>query len=106
MPFKQTKEEPQTARCNLRLTPSEHLELSEAAKIAGLSLSEYVRRRALGRVVIADTDLVMLRELRRVGGLLKHIHNESNGAYSQLTADALETIRETIGRIANGRQKS
>ena len=41
--------------------------------MAGLSVSAYLRRRFFGgRPLIAHTDAMMIRELRRLGGLLKH----------------------------------
>jgi hypothetical protein len=61
-----------------------------------------IRQRALGRRVAANTDMTTIRELRRIGGLLKHIHNESGGAYSQLTADTLVEIQKAIVSIGNG----
>ena len=57
----------------LRATASEKNRLVEQANIAGLSVSEYMRRRFFGgRPLIARTDEMMIRELRRIGGLLKY----------------------------------
>jgi hypothetical protein len=103
MPFKATRPEPLDARCNVRLTADELAEVREAAGLAGLSLSEYLRRRALGRVVIAHADLAVVRELRRVGGLLKLIHTESGGAYSEATAAALADVVAAIRTIGEDR---
>jgi hypothetical protein len=102
MVFKRTQAEPLSCQCNIRFTPSELEDLKAAAHIAGITVSTYVRHRALGRQVAANTDLVTIRELRRIGGLLKHIHNESGGAYSQLTADTLIEIQKAIVNIGNG----
>jgi hypothetical protein len=99
MTFKRTQAEPLSCQCNIRLTPSEMGELKEAATLAGITVSTYVRQRALGRRVAANTDMTAIRELRRIGGLLKHIHNESGGAYSQLTADTLIEIQKAIVNI-------
>lgn len=56
----------------VRVTPEEKNRLAEQAKLAGLSVSEYMRRRFWGgRPVIARTDLAMIAELRQMGGLLK-----------------------------------
>jgi len=84
------------ARANVRLTANELTELSEAAAIAKLSLSEYVRRRSLGRPVIASADLATVSELRRLGGFLKQVHTTSGGAYSEATAAAISAIRRYI----------
>jgi hypothetical protein len=99
MPFSRTKTEPLDARCNVRVTASELAELREAAKLAGLSLSEYMRRRALGILVIAHSDLSVVRELRRLGGLLKAIHLDSKGAYSETTAGMLGDIGAYIRKV-------
>lgn len=57
----------------LRVSQEEKKRAEEQATNAGLSVSEYMRRRVFGgRPVVALTDEAMLRELRRVGGLLKH----------------------------------
>lgn len=56
-----------------RVTPEEKNRLAEQAEIAGLSLSEYMRRRHFGgRPIVSQTDMIMVGELRRIGGLLKH----------------------------------
>ena len=55
----------------LRVT-AEKKRLMEQAEIAGLSLSEYMRRRFFGGRIAAHTDLNTIAELRRIGGLLKH----------------------------------
>ncbi|AFY97244.1 hypothetical protein Cha6605_6427 (plasmid) [Chamaesiphon minutus PCC 6605] len=102
MTFKRTQAEPLSCQCNIRLTPSEMEELKDAASVAGITVSTYIRQRALGRRVAANTDMTTIRELRRIGGLLKHIHNESGGAYSQLTADTLIEIQKAIVSIGNG----
>jgi len=84
------------ARANVRLTADELTELSEAAAIAKVSLSKYIRQRSLGHPVIASVDMAMVSELRRLGGLLKRVHTESGGAYSEATAAAIEAIRHHI----------
>ena len=84
----------------VRLTSSEKAILIEEAAIAGISMSELVRRRYFGRPIIANTDVVMLRELRRIGGLLKHIHTESDGAYSSHTSAALDEVRNYIKKLS------
>lgn len=83
-----------TGRINLRVTEQELSDLKQQAEIAGLSVSEYVRRRALGRRVVGSskTDIHVLSELRKLGGLLKLVHNETRGAYSQKTAEAIQAL--------------
>ena len=99
----QRQRETLDAVINVRLTLAEKARLKEDADLAGLSLSELVRRRYFGRPIVANADAVMLKELRRLGGLLKHIYNESRGAYSKETAAALIAIRDYIEKLSRGR---
>ena len=84
------------ARLDVRVTREERQEIQEQAEASGLSVSEYVRRRTLGRRVDSVMDVRMLSELRRQGGLLKKIFSESNGMYSEKTAVALENMDKFI----------
>ena len=84
------------SRVDFRLTREEREEIQEQAEASGLSVSEYVRRRALGRRVDSVTDVKMISELRRQGGLLKKIYSESGGMYSEQTVAALNNINEFI----------
>lgn len=85
---------------NVRLTTAEKVRLQDDADMAGISMSELVRARYFGRPVIANADQVMVKELRRIGGLLKHVHVESNGAYNQATADALAQVKRYIETLS------
>ena len=85
---------------NVRVSRVEKESLREAAQVAGLSLSAYCRRRFLGHTVVAHTDRAIIRELRRVGGLLKTVHTQSRGAYRRETAAALSDLRKAIERLA------
>ena len=95
--------EPLDAVINVRLTAAEKARLKEDADLAGVSVSELVRRRYFGRPIVAHADAVMLKEMRRLGGLLKHIHNESGGVYSKETAATLVAIKAYIERLSRGR---
>jgi hypothetical protein len=86
----------------VRLAPAEREALAAAAELAGLTVSEYVRRRALGRKVVAPralTDAQTLGELRRLGGLVKHLATIGQGNPDDLRA-ALTELREAAVRIA------
>ena len=85
---------------NIRLTAGERAAVAENAETAGLTVSAYCRRLILGRTVHAHTDSAVIRELRRVGGLLKAVHSESGGVYSAATAAALTEVRNAIRRVA------
>jgi hypothetical protein len=89
-------------RLTIRLTPVERAELAAAAETAALTVSEYIRRRSLGRRVAAPhalTDLQTLGELRRLGGLIKHLATTGRGAPDDLRA-ALTELREAAAALA------
>ena len=89
-----------TKIAQFRLTEDEYHEAHEEATTAGLSFSSYCRARVVGHRVVASADRATIRELRRLGGLLKRVHTESKGAYSADTARALTRIVACITRIA------
>jgi len=86
----------------MRLTEEERQMLIEEADVCGLSLSSYIRQRSFGKRVSAKTDLRVLGEVKRLGGLLKHVHNESRGAYSAKTAKAIDEITAFV-YLMNGK---
>lgn len=88
-----------TERVTLRLAADEKDRLKSDAYLAGISVSEVVRRHYFGRPIIANTDLVMVKEMRRMGGLMKHLHNESGGAYSAQTSAAINSIVKYIDTL-------
>lgn len=103
MPFETQGQSPLDAVINVRLTTTEKERLKDDAELASLSMSELVRRRYFGRPIIANADAVMVKELRRIGGLLKHVHNQSQGSYSHETAQALAELRTYIDKLSNDR---
>lgn len=100
MVFQKKCAEGMEGRLNLRCPLNEELQIREDADLAGISVSEMVRARYFGRPVIAHADKAMIREFRRLGGLLKSVHLESNGAYSKQTADALLQISNYITKLS------
>ena len=92
-------------RRTLRLTGEEDARLSGQAAIAGISVSEYMRRLFFGgRPLVAKTDGQTIRELRRLGGLLKYNFEavrEKGGrnALAELSA-TLNAIRAVIERLS------
>ncbi|MDP2173589.1 MAG: MobB mobilization protein [Methylococcales bacterium] len=106
MVFETLGSEPLDAMLRLRLTASEKERLREDADLAALSMSELVRRRYFGRPIIANADAIMIKELRRLGGLVKHIHNESIGANSKETAAVLVALKAYIESLSDDRQKN
>jgi hypothetical protein len=102
MPFAKKGAAGLTVRLDVRVAPAEKARLREIAAAEGVAVAELVRARALGRPVVSRTDATTIRELRRLGGLLKLVHRESGGAYSRETAAALASLSAAIGRLAVG----
>lgn len=61
---------------NLRCTEEEVAILKAKAKAAGISTSDLLRRSALNRKIVTRTDLRLMNELLRLGGLQKHLFNQ------------------------------
>ncbi len=102
MPFARKGASPLTERLDVRVAPHEKQQLREMAGIARVPVAELVRKRALEQPVVPRTDATTIRELRRIGGLLKKVHNDSGGAYARQTEAVLEVLRAAIRRLAAG----
>lgn len=105
MPQTRKETEPLTERIGVRVTAGEKVRLREDAALASLSVSELVRRRYFGRPILARADQAMVRELRRLGDLLKSIRAESGGTQPQQTEEALRAVVAAIERLGDDRQK-
>ena len=92
-------------RRTLRLTAEEDERLHRQATTAGISVSEYMRRLFFGgRPITARTDGQTIRELRRLGGLLKHHFElvkrlESTDTLVELDA-ALRATRQAVEALS------
>jgi hypothetical protein len=91
-------------RRTLRLNAEEDARLESQAAVAGISVSEYMRRLFFGgRPVIARTDEQMIRELRRMGGLLKHnfdaVRAAGGNSVPVQMEETLEQIRQAVDRL-------
>lgn len=65
--------DPRNITVPVRFTVAERAELDEAVQASRCrGLSDYLRRRALGRRIVSRENANAIAELRRVGGLLKH----------------------------------
>ena len=92
-------------RRTLRLTGEEDARLSGQAAIAGISVSEYMRRLFFGgRPLVSKTDGQTIRELRRLGGLLKYNFEavREKGGRNELAelSATLNAIRAVIERLS------
>jgi hypothetical protein len=96
---KQAEKEHRTRLIGLRLSDAEYSRIADELLVSGLSLSALVRKRVFSQHVASKADLAVLAELRRLGGLLKHVHNETRGAYSALTAQAIRDLSAYVREL-------
>jgi len=101
MPFEVKGNEPLTERVGVRFSESEKAKLVELADDAGLSVSELVRRITFGRKLVCNVEEMHIRELRRLGGLLKALYNQSGGVNVAESAKVLRLIYLAIDEHAN-----
>ncbi|MDX2100838.1 MAG: hypothetical protein SFW36_23920 [Leptolyngbyaceae cyanobacterium bins.59] len=94
------QEEPLDQVVRARVRRSEKAQMQESADRAGLTLSEFMRRRSLGKPIISRTDEQMIRDLRRIGGLLKKVNNDSGGAYTSTVVEALGAVGNFIEQLS------
>ena len=99
MKKKSSRETRFTSRRTIRITTAEDERLREQASNAGLSVSGYMRRLMFGgRPIVARTDSQTIRELRHLGGLLKH-HFGMVRATGQ--PEAIARMSNTLENIQN-----
>lgn len=77
---KKTEAAGRASRVHVLLTATEKARVREAARQGGLSISEYVRRRTLGRAVTSRMDADAERQLRRIGVNLNQLARVANAA--------------------------
>lgn len=94
------KKEKQLKKTNFifRLTEKEKDFIAAQAEAAGLPASEYVRALALGHEIRTQADVAVLNELRRLGGLCKHLYN--GGIDPEATGSALAALESAAARLA------
>ncbi|AIP21604.1 hypothetical protein L0Z37_14350 [Burkholderia multivorans] len=66
-----------------------------------MSVGQFVLAAALGRRTRTKIEAHILNELRRLGGLQKHLFNEGGGMLSKEYAAILVELREAIARIGD-----
>lgn len=67
----------------------------------GQSVGQFILAAALGRQTRSKIDGHILNELRRLGGLQKHLFNEGEGKLSKEYAQILLELKAAISRIGN-----
>lgn len=90
-------------RIEIRCTAAEAEAIRMKAKNAGISTSELLRKSALNRKIAVKSDIRMMNELLRLGGLQKHLYNEMQKQMtpelSKQFSDILVSIRQAINEM-------
>lgn len=99
--------EGKAARLNVRVTPAQHAEVARRAALAGLGVSEYVRRRALSDAdapqIVADvaTLRALHANLKRAGGNLNQVARELSTRHrADELAPAIESSASAVADAA------
>lgn len=103
MVFQPRTNEVSTQMVILRMTEKEKSQLRELAEQCQLSMSEFIRRKSLGKPVIADSHSVIVNELRRIGTILTNIHKNSNDHVSDESFNVLQKVRYTMDSLFSER---
>ena len=98
---KRKPEEGPKVQVGFQVTSVERDRIREAASQAGLSVSEFLRRRALGRPVVPLADAAARKALRRVGVDLNRLARRagSGGATEAEARAAIDDVRAALARV-------
>lgn len=88
-----------TVNMKVRLLPEEDTEIRDRAQGAGLTLAQYLRCAALKRRIRNQGDRNVVNELRRLGGLQKHLFSQIGGINSQEYALVFDALIRAIERV-------
>ena len=87
---------------SFRLSYKEYQKMREKAASLHLNFSEFIRRRALEKKVVPESDIQKLEELRSLGRLLKQAFLETKGNHSQDMVNAIHAIESYArGQVEN-----
>jgi hypothetical protein len=85
----------------IRCFEEEETLVREKAADCSKSVGQFLLDAALKRQTRSKVDSRIVNELRRLGGLQKHLFNQEGGAHSKEYAMILIAIREAISRIGS-----
>lgn len=91
------------AKVEVRVSAAEKADLRGSAREAGLTVSEYVRRRSLGQPVVARADRETRVLLRRIGVNLNQLARAANDSGAAVPerqlGDALGELRRVLAGL-------
>jgi hypothetical protein len=83
----------------VRCFDEEELLVREKAHDCGTSVGQFMLNAALQRQTRSRIDAHIINELRRLGGLQRHLFSQGGGALSREYANVLVEITEAVKRI-------
>lgn len=83
----------------VRCFEEEELLVREKAHDCGMSIGQFMLAAALQRQTRSRIDAHIINELRRLGGLQKHLFSQGGGTLSREYANVLVEITEAIKRV-------
>lgn len=92
----------QIKRVEIRWDPDDYHVVEERAGLCDLNISEFIRRATMARKVTPSVDHHAIAELRRLGGLLKHLYPKNTNWTSEEKKrywSGYEQLLETANRI-------
>lgn len=100
-------EEGPKVQVGFQVTSVERDQIREAASQAGLSVSEFLRRRALGRPVVPLADAAARKALRRIGvGLNQLVRRANAGGATEADAQAaIAEVRAAVARVGRAAEE-
>ena len=93
------KEQKEMTSFILRISKEELAEAKTKASDAGISLSELIRAQLADAQIMTRIDTEAMAELRKLGGLCKHLYNK--GAPPEDTGAALQALEQAASALAN-----
>jgi hypothetical protein len=89
-------------KVEVRVSAAEKADLRGAAREAGLTVSEYVRRRSLGQPVVARADRETRVLLRRIGVNLNQLARAANASGTSAPQRQLDDALAELRRVLAG----
>ena len=96
-----TRAQGATLRIEIRITEEEKAIIRDQANSASLTMSEYIRRTALGKRILSTLDQKAAGELARLGGLQKYLLKQIKGLPNEedLRAGLNSTLLAVINAV-------
>ncbi|PIJ56670.1 hypothetical protein BOM23_15540 [Erwinia sp. OLMDLW33] len=96
--MKKSESRKMTVSLRVRCTEEDSSRIREKADASDMSVSEFLRRAALGRRIVTRTDSRMVTQLLQHGGLLKHLYTQMNEC---MTTELSHEFSATLSEIRN-----